>query len=904
MSITKKKGITIVAIVIVVLIGLMLLIPLMFKGKIKEAVLEVANNNLNAEVLIDDFGLNLFSNFPNATLSLNDAAIIGVERFESDTLLKAKSASVTIDLMSLFGDNFSISKISIDGVSVYAKVLEDGSANWDIMMGDSVVEADAATESSAFNLNLKNITIENSNIVYEDLEGNMKAEILNLNGLIKGDFSASETTLDTKFTIGGLSYTMDGIPFLNKATAAGDARISANFDTMKFAFDESQFKLNELAAGIDGSVTYIKEGELNLDLKLDAPDVDFKQILSLIPVIYAKDFADVQTSGHVALSAYLAGDMKMEEEIYPAMDLKLTVKDAMFKYPSLPKSVDKINLILAVNGDGGSLDNLMVSVDPFSFSLGGNPFKGTFKMAPTVNDKSIQFTAEGKLDLGMIKDVYPLEGVSELNGQLDADLRVATTMSAIEKEQYDKISAEGHFKLSNMKYTAEGLPNVQINTAALAFTSQYVNLSSFDMVMGKSDLSATGRLENFIGYALKNQTLKGNLNIQSKYLDLDELMGDSPAETEDAESSTEDIIIPKNLNFALNASLAQVIFDGISLTNISGNILVKDGTLSMNGLKANALGGSAVINGSYDTSVANAEPKVNFDMKLSNMSFANTFKELQAVQQFAPIFEDLQGTFGMDLKINTTMGATMEQTLKGLSGSGGLQTSNLKLENNETLSSIGSKLNTDKLNNISIKDLNLLFTIQDGAVATKPFSFNFGDGGEMSLEGKTSLDQTIDYKGSIKLPASLNNQYINKVPFTIGGTFASPKVGVDVKGVVSNTVQSVVGGLLGGNSADGSTTDLATKATEAKAEQIQKLRTEADQAAIKIVDAAKKVAKEAEDKASNPIAKAAAKKLGEQGVKKAEQEAQKLRDKAEEQIKQLEGETGTSEEEATTTPVE
>jgi hypothetical protein len=64
--------------------------------------LNAANEKLNATVDIKDFGLNLFSNFPNATLSLNDASVVGVGDFQKDTLLSAKSASVTIDLMSLF----------------------------------------------------------------------------------------------------------------------------------------------------------------------------------------------------------------------------------------------------------------------------------------------------------------------------------------------------------------------------------------------------------------------------------------------------------------------------------------------------------------------------------------------------------------------------------------------------------------------------------------------------------------------------------------------------------------------------------------------------------------------------------------------------------------------------------
>lgn len=893
MNKSVKKGLTIAGAVVAVILVLMILLPFFFKGKLKDIVVDMANENLNAKVVIDGFGLNLFSNFPNATLSLENATVVGVGEFEADTLLQAKSASVTIDLSSLFGDNYKIRKISLNGTSIYAKMTAEGKANWDIVKTDSTaVEETTTSSTSAFNLALDNITIKQANITYEDLASNMKAYIYGWNGTIKGDFSASETTLKTNSVIDQLTFMMDGIPYLSKVNAKADAQIKANFDNMKFTFIESQFFLNELTASVDGSVAMVGEEAMDFDLKLKAPSADFKQILSLVPAMYTEDFKDVKAAGEVSLDAYIVG--RMEGESYPAFDLRLKVSDAMFQYPSLPKSVDNINLLLSVNGEGGSIDNVMILIDKFSFTLGGNPFKGSFRMTPAVNDRSIKFNAEGKLNLGMIKEVYPLEKGTELNGIVDADVRVATSMSAIEKERYENISAEGHIKLSNMTYKSPDLPEVKINSAALEFTPRYANLKDLNIILGKSDLQATGRLENFIAYALKDQTLRGSLNIQSKYLNLDELMGDDTASTTaaTAEEPTEDIIIPKNIDFALSASLSKVVFNKIDITNLNGAITVRDGILSMKNVSAGALGGAANINGTYDTSDPKT-PKVNFDLGLTKVSFAKTFASVETVQKFAPIFEDIVGTYSMNLKFNTSLKATMTETLAALTGSGALQTSDVKVENNKALTALGSALKTEKLNKISPKDLNLPFEIKDGALMTKPFKVNLGDGGEMMLEGVTKLDQTIDYKGTVQLPKSLNNQYISRVPLTITGTFTSPKVGVDMKAAATDALTNAVGGLLGGKGGEGANLG------EEKAKQIERLRSEADKNAEKLVETAKeesdKLVKQA---GSNPLAKAAAKGAAKKVVQEAEKQAQKLRDAAEEQIKKLEnGETPVKAEE-------
>lgn len=847
--------------------------------------MNAANEKLNATVDIKDFGLNLFSNFPNATLSLNNASVVGVGDFQKDTLLSAKSASVTIDLMSLFGSEYNISKINLDKASIYTKVLEDGRANWDIMKVDST--ASASTESeSAFKLNLKKITVNDCSFVYQNDSTKMKVTLNKWNGDLHGDFSASETTLNTNSTIGEVTFVMDGIPYLNKIQGVADATINANLDKMQFSFKESNLQLNDLKASIDGTFAMVGKDyeDMEFDLKLNAPDTQFKDILSLVPAMYTADFKDVKTSGTAKLEAYIKG--LMHGDSYPAFDVKIMVNDAMFQYPSLPKAVNNINVAMAINSKGGSLDNMIIDISKFSFNLGGNPFSGSLNVSTPMSDPNLKAQANGTIDLGMIKDVYPLEKGTALNGKMIANLNVAARMSAIEKEQYENVSAAGSLKLSNMTYKSQDMQDVVINDAGLEFSPRYVNLSSLNLKIGKNDLSATGRLENFIAYALNDQTLKGQLNIKSNYLNANDFISSETAGTEEtASSTTEDIIIPKNIDFVLNAALNQIVYGKMNITNMVGNMTVKNGVLTLNNVGANALGGSCKVSGTYDTSSPKT-PKVNFDLALSKVSFAETFKSVESVQKFAPIFEKLGGTYSMNFKFNTSLGETIMQTLASLTGSGALQTNDVKIEGVEALTALSSSLKTDALKSFSTKDLNLPFTINNGKLNTKPFNVNFGNGGVMKLEGATGLDQSIDYKGTVTLPKSLANHYVSSVPITIGGTFTNPKIGIDTKALVAGAASSAVNELLGGEKG----ADVSAKVSEEKAKQIERIRSEADATATKLVAEAEKQSQALEEKAgSNPLAKAAAKAAGKKLVEEAKKQGQNLRDKAEEQIKKVEG---------------
>lgn len=879
-----KKFLKIFAIVVGILLLLLIVTPFLFKGKIKEAVINTANKSLNAELAIGDFGLNLFSNFPNATLSLENMSISGIDDFKGDTLVKAKSASATINLMSLFGDNFDISKIELNQAQIYAQVLKDGRTNWDIVKEDSVATTE---QESAFNLKLQKITVKDCNVIYNDQESNMKVSLIGWNGTLSGDFTADETTIKTQSVINELSFLMDGIPYLHKIKGIADATIKADLNNMKFTFEKSNLQLNEIQAAIDG-FAQIGETDMNFDLKLNAPDTQFKDILSILPAMYTDDFKNIKTAGTASLDAYIKG--KMTDTEYPAFNLKILVKDAMFQYPSLPKAVNNINIDVLIDNKGGSLDNTVVDISKFNFNMGGNPFSASLNVRTPISDPNLKAHLNGKIDLGMIKDVYPLEKGTELNGKLTADLNIATRMSYIEKEQYDNVTASGQLKVNDMIYKSPDMQDVHISDIALDFSPKFVNLSSMNLTIGKNDLSATGRLENFIAYALKDQTLKGQLNIKSNLFNVNDFMGDDSSSSDT--TSVGVFEVPRNVDFLLNAAMNKVIFENINLTNLNGSISVKNGTIAMNNVSANALGGTAKVTGSYSTVENSSKPKVDLALNLNKVSFAETFKSVEAIQKFAPIFDRITGNYSMNLKFNATLGESLLQILGALTGEGLIQTDEVKIEGVEALDKLSSalKLNPSSLKSFSSKNLNVPFKIENGKVITKPFDINIGEGGKLNLEGTTGLDETINYKGTVSLPKSMSNSLINNVGLTIGGTFTNPKIGIDTKSLLGNAADAISNQVLG-NSVDGKKEEIASKINDEKKKQAQKIRDEAQAASDKLVKAAEEQGQKLVDDAKNPLVKAGAQAAAKKLVDEAKKQGKKLTDEAEVQAQKLEAES-------------
>lgn len=870
---------------IAILLVVMIAVPFLFKDQIKDAVINTANENLNAKVDVDDFGLNMFSNFPNITLSLEGVSISGIGDFEGDTLVKAKSADATLNIIGVLKGNYEVSKINLNEAIVHAKVLTDGRTNWDIMKGEETGTDTPASDDSAFSLNLQKVSLNKCKVTYDDQAGNMRVILSDWNGELSGNLSADNTTIKTNSTIGEVYFIMDGIPYLSKIKGIANASIDADMNNIKFTFIESSVQLNEVKASLDGSVAMVGEDGMDFDLTLKAPDTEFKDILSILPAMYTEDFKNVKTSGTASLEGFLKGMMQGEE--YPAFDFKLLVNDAMFQYPSLPQSVNNINIDMNVGSKGGSLDNTVIDISKFNFTMGGNPFSAGINISTPISDPNLKAHIKGFIDLAMIKQVYPLEEGTDLNGKLNADLNIATRMSAIEKEQYQNVQASGSLRINEMLYKADDIPDVSINNANLEFNPQYVNLSSLDVKIGENDIQANGRLENFIPYFLKNQTLKGQLSLKSNFFNVNDFMADDEEET--SSKTSENFIVPENINFTLNADMAKVLYEQVTLTNLNGLISVKNGTINMQNVSANALGGTAKVTGSYSTAQDPNNPKVTLTANITKASFAETFKSVESIQKFAPIFENVLGTYSMNIDLNTVMGDDIMQMLSGLTANGTLLSNDVKVEGVEALTKLSSALKTDALKSFNAKDINIPFTVNNGKINTKPFSINIGDGGKLLLSGLTGLDQSIDYSGTITLPKSLANNFINNIPITIGGTFSSPTIGVDTKELLSGTANQVSEQILGG-SLDEKKEELTNKLSEEKEKQIQNFRENAQKTSDRLVEEAEKQAKNLIDAAEpkGTLAKLAAQKAGEKLVEEAKKNGQKLIDEAEVQIRKLE----------------
>lgn len=810
-----KKAIKFLMATLALILLLLLTIPLMFKGKIENIIKVEGNKLLNAEFDFKRLNISLIKNFPLASVTLEDFYLKGVDEFDNDTLVAADEITASVNLISIFGDEgYDIQKILLDRVSLNAVVLPNGNVNWDVVnLLDSetadTVEIEAEESESSFRIKLQELRIKDFNLIYDDRESGIYARIENFDADCSGDFGNVRTLVDLNAAIEALTFRMDGIPFLNRASLAANMNIDADFENNRFTLNKNTLQLNAIKAAVDGWVALTDAG-VKMDIKLNSNEIGFKEILSLVPAIYTKDFEGLRTDGTALLTAYAKGEL-IGDSILPAFNLALDIKDAMFRYPSLPAGVDNINIAAEVSNPGGSLDATIVRIAPLDFSMAGNPFSLKATVVTPMSDIAFDATAAGTLDLGKIKDIYPLDDIA-LNGVIKADVNINGKMSYIEKEQYEKIKASGSVQLNNMLVQMQELPDIDIKKSLFTFTPRYLQLSETTVNIGNSDITFDSKFDNYIGFALKGTTLKGELNVKSKMLNLNDFMNDEESAEETKENTPEEpvdtaaatvIRVPENINFKMQVNFDKVLFDKMVFDKLNGQLVVKDGKVDMKNLSLNTMGGNMLVNGYY-SAPENVEPEFNAGIKLNNILFVRAYQELNLVQKMAPIFNGLTGDFSGSVNLKTKLDDSMSPVLSTLTGNGSLSTKDLSLNNVKAIQMVADIAKKPSIKETKVKDLNVEFSIADGRVNTKPFDIKLGDV-QMKLSGSTGLDQTIDYKGEITLPTSVGKlSQLGTVDMTIGGTFTSPKVSIDtealLKKAASKAAENVIDKLLGGSS--------------------------------------------------------------------------------------------------------
>jgi hypothetical protein len=493
----------------------------------------------------------------------------------------------------------------------------------------------------------------------------------------------------------------------------------------------------------------------------------------------------LEMKGTYSIDAKAQGTYDSVKKIIPTMDVSMALADGYVKSTKVPMPLEGLKMSANIKNTSGRMAETVIAVNDFSLMLDGEKLNATM-LIQNLDDYTWDIKANGGVDLEKMTKIFPMEGMT-LAGKVKANIQTKGKMSDVNAKRYDRLPTSGSASIRDFKYVTKDLPPVTLTAADASFNPQKIELSRLDGTVGKSDFSVTGNVTNYIAYVVNNDVIRGTVAFNSKLFDLNEFMTDSgKAPAKEDTTSFGVIPIPRNLDFTLKSSLRTVKMMDFTITNASGDIILRDGIANMSGLKFDLLGGAFAINGAYNPKDLK-RPRYDLDVKIDHMSIQEAAHSFSLVKTYAPIAGMVSGNFSSDFKINGLLTGKMMPNPSTVNMNGTIKIPDAKLTQSKLMSSIASLTKLGNAEEMFLKNVNLVATITNGRLSVKPFDVKLGDY-STTVSGSSGLDQSIDYSMKMMVPAGALgaqlNSFLNpgakatdKVPVTvgIGGTFNDPK---------------------------------------------------------------------------------------------------------------------------------
>ncbi len=826
-----KKAFKILGLLVLVILGLLVAIPFLFKDKIAGIVKTEINNRVNATVDFSDVDISLLRSFPKASIQIENLSIVNFKPFKGDTLFYANTIALELPVNGLFKKDLSEIKINsfvVNDALVNVITNTAGVSNADITKADANnTTTEKTTANNNFTFAINEYAFTNFDVKYVDEASKLKVVLNDFNHHGSGNLSEAITTLKTN-TTSNITYKSGENTYLDNHKLALNADLKINQTENKYTFLENELSVNDLKLKFDGYVQILKEAT-DVNVKFNTPTSDFKNFIALLPK-QSQNLNGVQTKGSFTIGGFVKG--LVADTTIPKFEVDVVSKNASFKYPDLPKGVKNINLIASLKNTTGNADDTFVEIDKLSLQVDQDVFNASGKIIKAFSDnRYVNAKLDGVLNLENLSKAYPVQMDDELKGVLTANLKTAFSQHALDTNNFEQMKNNGEFTITDFQYASKDIVNpIDIKKATVTFTSKEVQLNHFEAKTGDSDINGTGTIDNLFGFLFSDKKLKGNFKVQSNLFKVSDFMVDNTTETENTQKESETgeaLKIPSFIDAKFTANAKTVIYDNLTLQNVKGDLVIKDQTASLQKMTANLFGGTMNIDG--EVSTKNEKPLFNLDLGIDKFDIEKSLKGMELLESLAPIAKILQGKLNTTMKLSGTIADDFSINTNTLAGNALAEvlTKKVNTQQSQVLSALDSKLSFIDFSKLDLKDFKTALSFKNGTVVLKPFQIQYDDIA-IEVAGAHGFDQTLNYKATFNVPAKY---FGNDV-----GALLSKLSDDDIKNVKVPVLANIMGNMLKPQIKTDMKQSMKNLTTQLIAIQKKKLQQQATNAAGDVID--------------------------------------------------------------------
>jgi len=780
-----------------------------------------------------DLGLKLF---PCCGVSLGSATLGNPTGFPPEPFARFESAAVSVKIWPLLTRReVQIGTVTLDGLDVRMIEQKDGRTNWEFESNEAPAETPEPGGSTVSSLTVEGVRVTNGNVSFTSEASGASYSVTDINvdaGAIGGEApvpvvvslnardggTGTSAAIELRTNLGMAGNLVQlGEPRLTVTASGndiptGEARVEASATEARYDTEagngaarglDALLSLSAIRIGLQGDAEFagdvvtasgnfeIPEGNLR-ELIAGLPDVDYvpagsnalKRLdgsgswaltatgASLSNLQLHLD--DSTITGSAGMTSFDTGALKadlkidrLDADAYAAREDAGASAAASSGPTEVPfeslegMPVDAKLEIGTLRASGIDLTALKVSLAndgrATSLNLESGLFGGQLKLSGSGNPGGSAPSLAGRLELTGVSPRAALTALGESVETADPDV-------------LKRLSGSTRWKLGRRSLSLEQM-SWQLDDTKLTGT---LGVDDFDKAATRFDL------------ALDHIDLDAYLAPEAEE-------GTAPADGGDVEIPVETI---RGLDLSGRLTAAALDVMDLALKNVEATVNATDGVLKLEPLRANLYGGSYV--GTITIDATGAKSKLSLDQQISAVQIGELLSSLVGSDRIAGAL-----TFGLT---GSGVGNTQNELLKQLTGNVAFNLSDgvyhgmdiaYEIENAQSLLKRTAAPERPNRKETPIRALSFKGNMADGVLGSDnltaeiPFLKLAGKGGVNLLE------RTLDYHLDAQVLKSADNAPDSGlkalagsiIPLTIKGPMADPKVGVDLAGLVVETVK-------------------------------------------------------------------------------------------------------------------
>ena len=762
------RALKITGILLLVLILVPVIAVSFFGAPIARAVVKSLNNRLQTEIVVADYDVSFWANFPSLSVDLSDVQVAGSD---GSDLLMAEQLSCLLDLGSLFG-KIRVEEIVVSDGSLNLIVDVDGNTNYQLTgytpIGEEKPE-DPNAEATEFAI--ADARFKGMEISYRDAQLQVY-----LNGNIdrlsfSGDFGADEYLLATEGLLDIYHLDQDGIRYLNETQMSLDAQTRVDNVEGSYTFAPLKVETGDLELSIIGDLSPTKDGLLT-DLRVESQSGSLEDVIKLIPPAYAGNLGELETRGELELSGSLSGEWTVRK--YPKMDGRLLFSNGRVGSPRMNVGAKDLNLrarFVYLDGPTGGVQSF--AIEELTGLFRGEPFAMRLSVED-LDDPKIELSANGSFPLGSLPAVLGEGPLTDGEGFMRIkDLRVAGLYEdMLRPRRMGKVSAGGSivFEDGEITFNEEKL---RFPSGMLLLRDNEMELTDFIFEGPGTEISFTGKATNLIPVLFADSLntndaeLIFDARVTGESFDIDELIklgGPTEAEEEQAaaEGKTDSLRaktvarraqITDLLRGRFDAVISEWNYEKVAGENFRGQLFFAPQRLDVTGI-TDAMEGRLKVDGEvYFQELLRVEGRV----KAISIDAEEFFRQGENFAQEVLTDDNIRGKMNANLWIQSYFTPESELDYEKLHVLAGVDIANGELRDFEMLENFAFALKAGDLERVRFTRLRNFFEIVDETIYI-PRMFIQSSAANFEISGSHTFNQYLDYFIKVNAGQAIKNK--------------------------------------------------------------------------------------------------------------------------------------------------